>query len=150
MEDYKYLGVVIGNRLDWVSNTEAVCKKGMSRFYFLRKRSFNVCSKMLEIFYQSVVASAIFFAAVCWGSSIRASEKAGSALGLRLESFDTVVEKRTLNKLLSIMHNNQHPLHHAVVRQWSTFSHSLLQLCCRRDRNRKSFLPHAITLFNKS
>ena len=73
--DYKYLGVVIDNGLDWKSNTEAVYKKGMSRLYFLRKlRSFNVCSKMLEIFYQSVVASAIFFAVVCWGGSIRASD----------------------------------------------------------------------------
>ncbi|TKS65974.1 putative RNA-directed DNA polymerase from transposon BS [Collichthys lucidus] len=52
VEDYRYLGVVIDNRLDWKSNTEAVYKKGMSRLYFLRKlRSFNVCSKMLEIFY---------------------------------------------------------------------------------------------------
>ncbi|KAI3359139.1 hypothetical protein L3Q82_002595 [Scortum barcoo] len=76
----------------------------MSRLYFLRKlRSFNVGSRMLEIFYQSVVASAIFFAAVCWGSSIRASDtnrpdkiikKAGSVLGFRLESFETVVERR--------------------------------------------------------
>ena len=49
-----------------------------------------------------VVASDIFFAAVCWGSSIRASDtnrlykivkKAGSVLGLRLESFETVVER---------------------------------------------------------
>ena len=64
--------------------------------------------------------------------------------------FKTVVERRTLNKLLSIMDKNQHPLHHTVVRQRSTFSHRLLQLCCRRDRYRKSFLPHAITLFNKS
>ena len=109
---------------------------------------------MLEIFYQSVVASTIFFAAVCWGSSIRASDtnrldkiikKAGSVLGLRLESFETVVERRTLNKLLSIMDNDQHPLHHTVDRQWSTFSHRLLQLRCR-----KSFLPHAITLYNNS
>ena len=47
----------------------------MSRLYFLMKlRSFNMCSKMLEIFYQSVVASTILFAAVCWGSSIRASD----------------------------------------------------------------------------
>ena len=60
VEDYKYLGVTINNRLDWKSNTEAVYKKGMSRLYFLRKlRSFNVCSKMLEIFYQSVVP--VFF-----------------------------------------------------------------------------------------
>jgi gmma-aminobutyric acid receptor subunit gamma len=160
VEDYKYLGVVIGNRLDWASNTDAVCKKGMSRLYFLRKlRSFNVCSKMLETFYHSVVAGAIFFAAVCWGSSIRASDsnrldkiirKAGSVLGLRLESLETVVERRTLKKVLSIMDNKQHPLHHIVDRQRSTFSHRLLQLRCRRDRYRKSFLPHAISLYNKS
>ena len=69
------MGVVIDNRLDWKSNTEAVYKKGMSRLYFLRKlRSFEVCTKMLEIFYQSVVSSTIFFAAVCWGSSIRATD----------------------------------------------------------------------------
>lgn len=34
--------------------------------YFLRKlRSFNACSKMLEIFYQSVMTSAIYCAVVC-------------------------------------------------------------------------------------
>ena len=105
--------------------------------YFLRKlRSFNICSKMLEIFYQSVVASAIFFAAVCRGSSIRASDfnrldkifkKAGFAPGLSLESFETVVERRTLNKLLSIVDNDQRPLHPTVNRQQSTFSHRLLE-----------------------
>lgn len=31
------LGVVIGNRLDWKLNTEAMYKKGMSRHNFLRK-----------------------------------------------------------------------------------------------------------------
>ena len=113
VEDYRYLGVVIDIRLDWKSNTEAVYKMEMSRLFFLRKlRSFNVCSKMLEIFHQSVVASIIFSVAVCWSSSIRASDtnrlnkiikKAGSVLGLRLVSFETVVERRTLNKLLSIM-----------------------------------------------
>ncbi|KAM4544613.1 delta-sarcoglycan isoform 2-T2 [Odontesthes bonariensis] len=160
VEDYKYLGVVIGNRLDWASNTDAVCKKGMSRLYFLRKlRSFNVCSRMLETFYHSVVAGAIFFAAVCWGSSIRASDsnrldkiirKASSVLGQKLESLETVVERRTRKKLLSSMDSTQHPLHHTVDRQRSTFSHRLLQLRCRRDRYRKSFLPHAITLYNNS
>ena len=61
VEDYKYLRVVNDNRLDWKSIIKA---KGTSRLYFLRKlRSFNVCSKMLEIFHQSVVV--IFFAVVC-------------------------------------------------------------------------------------
>ena len=52
-----------------------------------------MCGKMLHIFYQSVVASAISFAAICWDSSIRASDskelnklmkKAGSVLGTAL------------------------------------------------------------------
>ncbi|KAK3521078.1 hypothetical protein QTP86_006320 [Hemibagrus guttatus] len=51
VDDYKYLGVRLNNRLDWRAHTDAVYKKGISRLYFLTKlRSFNVCNKMLEIF----------------------------------------------------------------------------------------------------
>ena len=160
VEVYKYLGVYINYRLDWKSNTDAVYKKGMSRLYFLRKlRSFNVCSKMLEMFYQSVVASVLFLAVVCWGSSIGASDtnrlnklirKAGSVIGCKQDTVEAVVERRTLNKLLSIMDNPDHPLHLTLDRQRSSFSNRLLQLHCRRDRYRKSFVPQAIALFNNS
>ena len=68
----KYPGVHHDNRLDW--DTEAVYRKGQSRLHFLRKLgTFNVCGKMLHIFYQSVVASAVIFAAISWGNSFRAS-----------------------------------------------------------------------------
>lgn len=78
---------------------------------------------MLELFYQSVVDGAIFFAVVCWGSSIRVSDsnrldkiikKAGSVLGLKLEPLEIVVKRMLLNKMLSIMDNDQHPLHHSL------------------------------------
>ena len=60
----------------------------MSRLYFLRKlRSFEVCTKMLEIFYQSVVSSTIFFAAVCWGRSIRATPTDLKKLSRRLALY---------------------------------------------------------------
>ena len=160
VEDYKYLGVTINHRLDWRSNTEAVYKKGMSRLYFLRKlRSFNVCSKMLEIFYQSVVASVLFFAVVCWGNSIGASDtnrlnklnrNAGSVIDYKQDTLEAVMERRTLKELLSIMDNPLHPLQLTLVRQRSTFSRRLLQLCCRNNRYRKSFLPQAITLYYNS
>lgn len=56
---YKYLRVHLDKRLDWNCNSEAVYREGQGTLYFLRKlRSFNVCSKMLQIFYQSAVASA--------------------------------------------------------------------------------------------
>nr|XP_043902249.1 uncharacterized protein LOC122782107 [Solea senegalensis] len=106
VEEYKFLGVRLNNRLDW--KCSAVYRKGMSRLFFLRRlRSFDVCSEMLELFYQSVVASALFFAVVCWGSSIGASEtnklnklikKAGSIIGCKQDTVETVVERRMLNK----------------------------------------------------
>ncbi|MPV02341.1 DUF1891 domain-containing protein [Escherichia coli] len=160
VEDYKYLGVSIDNRLNWKTNINAVYRKGMSRLFFLRKlRSVHVCSKMLEMFYQSVVASALYFAVVCWGSSIGAGDtnrlnklvkKAGSIIGCKQDSLEKVLEGRSLKKLLSILDNPDHPLHHLLQGQRSTFSNRLLQLRCHKDRYRRSFLPSAITLYNKS
>lgn len=71
VQSYRYLGVHLDCKLDWSVNTEAVYKKGQSRLFFLRKlRSFDVCGEMLRMFYQSVVAGTIFYAAVCWGGSV--------------------------------------------------------------------------------
>ena len=59
----KFLGVHLNKRLDWTDNTEALYKKGQSRLFFLRRlRSFDVCSRLLRIFYQSMVASALLVA----------------------------------------------------------------------------------------
>ena len=85
-----YLRVCRDNTVDRKLNAEAVYKKGHGRLRFLGKlRSFNVCTKMSYIFCKSVVESAICCAAICWGSSVRASDskklsklikKAGSVL----------------------------------------------------------------------
>ncbi|KAI4898558.1 hypothetical protein NFI96_004317 [Prochilodus magdalenae] len=157
---YKYLGVHLDNKLDWSSNTSAVFKRGQSRLYFLRKlRSFGVCTKLLWTFYQSVVASAIFYSVVCWGNSINKTainklnklvKKAGSVIGLKLDTLEVVAEKRTLNKLLAVMDNASHPLHCAVEKQRSTFSGRLRQLRCAKERRVRSFLPTAIRLYNDS
>ena len=72
VEDYKYLGVHIDNKLNGSKHAEALYKKGQSRLYFLRRlRSFNVCTKMLKMFYESVVAGAFLYAVTCWGSGLR-------------------------------------------------------------------------------
>lgn len=89
VEDYRHLGVHPDNKLDWKCKNEAVYRKGQNRCYFL------------------------FFASICWGSSIRASDTkklnklikmAGSVLGTALERLDSVVERRMLHKLLNIIY----------------------------------------------
>ena len=124
----------MNNKLDWKQQTEAVYKKGQSRLCFLRKlRSFNVCSKMLYMFYQSVVASAIFFAAISWGSGIRACDskklnelirRAGSTLGTAIVSLEVVMERRM------------------VQANKSVFSGRLRQLSCRKDRFKNTLLTY--------
>ena len=89
-----------------------------------RLRSFNACNIMLRMFYQSVVASSIFFAVVCWGSRLRAADankisriirETGSVLGVQLDSLVMVSERRMLGKLHSILDNNTHPLHQVLT-----------------------------------
>ena len=160
VDSYKCLGVVLDNKLEWTTNTEAVYKKGLRRLYFLRRlRSFNICNQMLQMFYESVVVSTIFFAVVSWGAGIKAKDtnrvnklikKAGSVVGSQFVTLEEVVEDRMLAKLLVIMDNVFHPLHETLDKLKSRFSNRLIQPRCLKERHRKSFLPGAIKLYNAS
>uniref|UniRef100_A0AAX7SJH0 Reverse transcriptase domain-containing protein n=1 Tax=Astatotilapia calliptera TaxID=8154 RepID=A0AAX7SJH0_ASTCA len=135
VEDYKYLGVHIDNKLDWAKNTTALYRKGQSRLYFLRRlRSFNICQKMLRIFYESVVASAILYAVACWGSRLRVADanrlnklirKASNVVGMELDSLKVVSERRMLSKIKTMLDNTSHPLHDMLVSHRSSFSERL-------------------------
>lgn len=59
VSSYRYLGVHMDETL--------VYMKGKSRLHFLRRLKSNNCRLLLCTFYQSVVASAIFFGVMCWG-----------------------------------------------------------------------------------
>ncbi len=160
VEDYKYLGLYIDNELEWAKNTDALYRKGQSRLYFLRRlRSFNICRTMLRMFYESVVASAILYAVVCWGSRLRVADtnrlnrlirKASDVVGVKLDSLTEVSERRMLSKLHVILDNVSHPLHDVLVSYRSTFSTRLITPKCTTERHRKSFLPVAIGLNNSS
>ncbi|KAI4894320.1 hypothetical protein NFI96_009751 [Prochilodus magdalenae] len=76
VDSYKHLGVHLNNKLDWSVNTTALHKKGQSRLYLLRRlRSCGVQGALLRPFLDTVVASAIFYRVVCWGSSISTTDR---------------------------------------------------------------------------
>ena len=52
--------------------------------------------------------------------------KAGSVLGVQLDSLLVVSERRMLCKLHSITDNNTHPLHQVLTSHRSTFSNRLI------------------------
>lgn len=157
---YKYLGLQLDDKLDWTENMDSLCRKGQSRLYFLRRLgSFNICKKLLQMFYQSVVASVLFYAVVCWGGSSKRRDagrldrlvrRAGSVVGSELDSLVTVAERWTLDKLLSILDNAHHPLHNTFIGQRSVFSGRMLSQPSSTNRLKNSFVPLAIRLYNSS
>ena len=74
-------------------------------------------------------------------------KKAGSALGRRLASLGTVVERCTQSKVQAILDNVSHPLHNTLAGQRSSCSRQLISLHCRIEQFRRSFVPTAIRLY---
>lgn len=101
---------------------------------------FNVCSKMLAIFSQSVVVSEFLFAVVCWGAESELTLLL-AIVGHKLDSFIEVTERRTGNNLLPIVDSPEHPLYHQQGKAQCFFSNRLVKLCCHKDRHRKPFIP---------
>ena len=129
---------------------------GQSRLFFLRRlRSFNVCTRLLRMFYQSVVASAISFAAVCWGGGIGSGgasklnklvRKVSSVVGMKLDGVEAVIERRMRGKLQAIVDNPSHPLYAELRQLRRRVSHRLIQ----PRASKRSFIPSAIRLYNTS
>ena len=118
-----------------------------------------MCNKLLKTFYQSMVASTLFFAVVCWGGGIKAGEanrlnrlvkRASSVVGLKLDSLEAVAERRMRGKINAILCNPSHPLYDELWQLGSSFSHRLIPPRCKTERFRRSFIPAAIRLYNSS
>ena len=71
-----------------------------------------------KMFYQSVMASVLFFGVTCWGGNNRASDtfnlnrlvKKAGAIGSSLQGVEAVARERTARKLDTIIENPSHPL----------------------------------------
>jgi len=107
-----------------------------------------------------VVASVHYYAVVCWGGSIKKTDigqldrlRAGSVVGSELDSLITVA---TLDKLLPILNNTNHPLHNTFIGQRIVFSGRLLSQPSSTNKLKNSggidnrtffFLPPYCTLY---
>ena len=76
VETYRYLEIVIDNKLSWKQNLKYIIKETQSRLYCLRKqRSFNVSTELLQMFYTSTVSSVLTFRSACWGGNAAKEDK---------------------------------------------------------------------------
>ena len=77
VKEYKYLGVVFDEKLDWSKNSITIQKKINQRLFFMKKLfSFNVDKTLLNLFYDSCIVSLFTFCINAWGGNQRANDKA--------------------------------------------------------------------------
>ena len=75
--EYKYLGSIIDSKLNWSPNDLALLKKSNQRLYFMKRlKSFNVCPKLLQLFYRATVESVVTFNSLCHFGSLKGQDKA--------------------------------------------------------------------------
>ena len=150
---YKYLGVIIDDKLDWDAHASKVNSKMSQRLFFLRKlNSFNIDSKILYLFYTSVIESVLLFCFQAWGGNCKIEhmnifqliiKKCLRICNVDIYSPNFLLDKVTDLKFRRILNDHSHPLHDKII-----FSKRrqgrLLSITTKTERHRKSFLPRAV------
>ena len=76
VSEYKYLGTVIDDKLNFNSNTAAIVKKCNQRMFCMyRLQSFEVSPRTLQICYHAFFESVFTFSFVCWFGSLTVQNK---------------------------------------------------------------------------
>ena len=156
VSEYKYLGTIIDDKLNWNINTENVYKKCQQRLHFLRKlRSFGVDVKLLKLFYTSFVQSVWSFGMQCWYNSLSLQNKnkiikivniSSKIVGTILDHPDYVNEKKSLSHAQKIICDSTHILCNEYTLLPSGRRYKVP--CFKSNRSKKSFIPYTISLLN--
>ena len=75
-------------------------------------------------------------------------KKAGHVVGMPLDSFKALYEKRLLKKLMQILNDPTHPMRHYFDSRHSNRSGRFLLPKTNTSRYKASFLPSDLSVFN--
>lgn len=159
VDTYKYLGIVLNNKLSWGDHVDFIVKKLNSRMYCLRKlNSFHITPEILNVFYSSTIVSVWRYCLVCWGGNVSKSEKrridgivrkAERVIGECQPSVDSVYLDLLRGKLEMVWSDSSHPLHGQLRSHLIPRGSGRLGLpYAGTNRHPASFLPQAIKLYN--
>ncbi|MDG2555482.1 DUF1891 domain-containing protein, partial [Vibrio parahaemolyticus] len=121
VQQYKYLGTILDDKLNFDVNTDAVCKKANQRLFFLRKlKSFNVDRTTIKLFYSAFIESILSFNIVGLVGNLSLKNKSKlekvvklccKITGVTLNNQQHLYDERITSKAWSIVSDSQHPLH---------------------------------------
>ena len=155
---YKYLGVTIDSKLDWIAHTSHVYSKVNQRMFFIRKlKYFKIDKSLIHLFYRAALESIVCFCITAWAGNARSADTRKIDRVIKKVSKITAVEEyrlfelytnSCLRKLSVIAKDPTHPLFHQLKysgrKSRSGKSDPPLHLGGRTSRYLNSFLPFAI------
>ena len=156
VKEYKYLGTIIDNSFTFSTNIDSLYNKLRSRLYFVRQmRNLNMDSKIMELFYKSIIQSVIVFSITCWYGNGTSSSKSkiskiiNNCIRLGITDIPTLLElfkTNALHRYHVISKDDTHPLHNSF--QLLPSGRRLRSFRCRTARYSRSFVPTCIRIIN--
>ena len=156
VSDFKYLGVIVDENLDFKRNTVSIHKKCQPRIYCLQKlRNIGVSREILQSYYQCCVQSFLTYSFICWFGSLTVHDKnvlngivnvCSKIVGMRQTSLNDLYERRAVKKGRQIANDASHVL----VRNYELLPSGRRYRTFRvKARAAKTFIPRSIQLLNK-
>jgi hypothetical protein len=160
VEMYKYLGVLIDNKLSFVGHVESQVRKANRRLYGLRTlRKLNVDIAIMVLFYNTTISSVLSYACCSFYGSLtvqlrKTLEKperlckrfAGSAGTDTISTIKHSYNSNLLKMGQKIVNDDSHPLHKYFNILPSGRRYRKAR--CRTTRFQRTFVPNVINALN--
>ena len=154
--EYKYLGTILDEKLNFTANTNYINKKCQSRIYCLQKlRNLHINTKVLEGFYRCFLESVLSFSFICWFGNLSLKNKnilnkivnvCSKTVGVKQVNLTELYERRVKVKARKIVSESSHTLaeYYVVLPSGKRFR------CPKQKtlRYKNSFIPRSIQLLN--
>ena len=153
---FKYLGVILDNKLNYNCHVDHVCKKANQRLFLLRKlKHFQINSNILESVYRSLIESILTFSITAWYGNLSVKSKtqlsrivnqASKIIGKKQIPVSDLYKEFTRRKAGRILRDPTHPLHDSFETLPS--GRRLRAPLARKNLYKRSFIPSAIAILN--
>ena len=146
VDSFKYLGVMLDEKLSFTEHVTAVQKKSQQRLHVLRKlRAFYVDPLLLLRLYRSIIEPLLTYCSIC-NRLLKISHVSAKIIGLPTPKLSEIIDHAMLKKARAVATESDHPL--------SAFFHVLPSqrryrcIKFKTSRYSRSFVPVAIRMLN--
>ena len=152
---FRFLGLMVSNKLTWEEQCDALLKKARQRIYFLNKlKSFHVNKGTLLTFYRALIESVVSQSITVWFTRAnqadlyklnRVIDNASKVIGCELPSLYDLYIQRIAKKTQKILKDDYHPAKKYFLKLKSGF-----RFRCFKGNQRfvNSCYPSAVKVFN--